>query len=229
MTNKKPATDGLDTETILSFLREHPNLLMEHPALLSEIAIPHASGAATSLVERQVSVLREQVRQHKNQLKELVEIATENGQLSERLHLLANKMINTPDIDSLISTIKKSLISDFRADKIVIQILADHQNTPEFVGEEWPEKVLFKEVFEHKKPICGRLNEKQHQIMFSDELPEYGSSVLVPLLGKNWVGLLAIGSQSPDRYQKDMGIEMLLQMADIVALAIDPYAKGSLS
>ena len=228
------------TEAVIAFLRDHPNLLVEHPDLLSEITIPHSTGAATSLVERQVSVLREQVRQHKNQLKELIEIASENGQLSDRLHLLAEKLIKTADIESIISTIKKALISDFKADKIVLRFLAeptsendkksgkkndpkkDH-NIPKFVGDKWLDKSLFEEAISNKSPLCGRLNEEQHHSMFGDEVPEYGSSVLVPLLGKDWVGLLAIGSQSPDRYTKDMGTDILSQLADIVTLAIGPH------
>ncbi len=232
MTNKDTSITNSPegTEAVIAFLREHPNLLVEHPDLLSEITIPHTTGAATSLVERQVSVLREQVRQHKNQLKELIEIATENGQLSERLHILAGKLIKTSDVDAIISTIKKSLVSDFKADKIVVRILADQKpkssdNIPEFVGKKWSQKSLFEDAINNKQPVCGRLNEEQHRSMFGDELPEYGSSVLVPLFGKDWTGLLAIGSQSPDRYQKDMGTEILSQMADIVTLAIDPYIK----
>jgi len=229
MSNIIKITDGPEgTEAVIAFLREHPNLLVEYPDLLSEITIPHVTGSATSLVERQVSVLREQVRQHKNQLKELIEIATENGQLSERLHILAGKLIKTADAESLISTIKKSLISDFKADKIVLRFLADQdqdEKLPEFVSDDWSDKSLFEEAFNNKQPICGRLNEEQHRSMFGDELPEYGSSVLVPLFGKDWTGLLAIGSQSPDRYQKDMGTEILSQMADIVTLAIDPHIK----
>ncbi len=225
MTDKKIIKESLETEAVIAYLREHPNLLVEHPDLLSEINIPHATGAATSLVERQVSVLREQLRQHKHQLKELIEIATENGHLSERLHILAGKLIDTADVESLITTIKKSLVSDFKADKIVLFILDDHDDVPEFVGKGWAQKPLFEEVINNKQPVCGRLSEEQHHIMFGDELPEYGSSVLVPLSGKEWNGLLAIGSQSPDRYKKDMGTEMLSQMADIVTLAIDPYVK----
>lgn len=211
-------------EAVVNFLREHPSLLVDHPDLLSEMIIPHSTGVATSLVERQVSVLREQVRQHKNQLKDLVKIATENGQLNERLHMLAGKLLESSDLNTLISTIKRTLVSDFKADKVVLKILADHeQNSTEFVGEEWSDKALFTEVFNQKKPICGRLKEEQHQLMFADELPEYGSSVLIPLSGENWTGLLTIGSQSPDRYQKDMGTEILTHMADVLTLAIDPY------
>ncbi len=211
-------------EIVFAYLRAHPDLLLENPSLLSEINIPHNTGVATSLVERQVSVLREQIRQHKNQLKELIEIATENGQLAERLHILAEKLVHTSDMESLISTIKKSLVSDFKADKIVLKIMSEEKiDLPEFVEKDWSKKPLFEETIKSKKPICGRLNEDQHRAMFADELPEYGSSVLVPLLAKNWTGLLAIGSQSPERYQQGMGTEILSQMADIVTLALMPY------
>lgn len=221
---KKTENSPEGAEAVFAYLREHPNLLMNNPALLSEINVPHNSGTATSLVERQVSVLREQLRQHKNQLKELIEIATENGQLTDRFHLMAEKLINTSDVGSLIKTIKKSLTSDFNADEVVLRIMGKTDiDLPEFVGKDWSKASLFEEAIKLKKPLCGRLNEEQHQTIFGDELPEYGSSVLIPLLGNNWTGLLAIGSQSPDRYQKDMGTELLSQMADIVTLALVPY------
>ncbi len=216
-------------EAVVNFLREHPSLLVEHPDLLSEMIIPHATGVATSLVERQVSVLREQVRQYKHQLQDLVEIATENGLLNERLHLLAVKLIESTDLASLIACIKRTLVSDFKADKIVLKILAEHsENKTEFVGLDWPEKNLFTEAFKQKKPLCGRLKEDQHKTMFADELPEYGSSVLIPLFGNDWSGLLTIGSQNPERYQEDMGTEILTQMADIVTLALNSHVNPNI-
>lgn len=228
MDNKNTLTN--DVATILDYLREHPNLLVEHPEVLSEIVVPHATGAATSLVERQVSVLREQVRQLKNQLKDLIEIARENGDLSKRLHALTEKLVQTEDLDSLLTSIKKTIISNFKADRVILRLFVEPvDNAPEaiFTGIDWPKKSLFEEVLNKKQPVCGRLNQQQNEALFGDELPEYSSSVLLPLEGKGWKGLLAIGSQDPQRFSADMGTEILAQMADIVILAINPYAASS--
>jgi hypothetical protein len=225
MDNKKTLTN--DVEMILDYLREHPNLLVDHPEVLSGIVVPHPTGAATSLVERQVSVLREQIRQLKNQLKDLIEIARENGELSERLHTLTEKLVQTDDLGSLLLTIKKTILSEFKADRVILRLFVDPVNdAPEaiFTGNDWPKKPLFEEALNKKQPISGRLNQQQNEALFADELPEYSSSVLLPLEGKNWQGLLAIGSQDPQRFSADMGTEILAQMADIVILALNPYA-----
>lgn len=227
MTNNNKTTtetpEGL--EAVMNYLQTHPKIFVDHPHLLSEIIIPHQTGAATSLVERQVSVLREQLRQSKNQLKELIQIATENSQLSDRLHILAGKLVASDDLQSLLKTIRNALISDFKADKIVLRLFTQQPDTenplPEFTGDNWPQKSLFSDVMKNKKPICGRMKPDQHQLLFGKELPEYGSSVLVPLYGKDWTGILAIGSQNPERYRKDMGTEILAQMADIVTLSLN--------
>ncbi|MFT7300755.1 MAG: hypothetical protein ACI89Z_001219, partial [Porticoccus sp.] len=46
----------LSAGQIKSYLQAHPSFFENHPDLLELISLPHESGAAVSLVERQVSV-----------------------------------------------------------------------------------------------------------------------------------------------------------------------------
>ena len=50
-----PATE----EQVIVYLRNHPDFFQQHAHLLSELRLPHESGSAVSLVERQVAILRE--------------------------------------------------------------------------------------------------------------------------------------------------------------------------
>ncbi|GIR71397.1 MAG: hypothetical protein CM15mP74_26480 [Halieaceae bacterium] len=49
----------LDPNDVEAFLRANPNFLQDRPGLLAVLNLPHGGEGAVSLVERQVSVLRE--------------------------------------------------------------------------------------------------------------------------------------------------------------------------
>ena len=50
----------LSAGAIAEYLRANPDFFNEYPDLLTDIKVPHASGDAISLVERQLTALREQ-------------------------------------------------------------------------------------------------------------------------------------------------------------------------
>ena len=63
MTEKITDGSSLTAEDIENYLRKNPDFFLGRPELLTELSIPHRSGEAVSLVEKQVKVLREQNEQ----------------------------------------------------------------------------------------------------------------------------------------------------------------------
>ena len=57
---KTQNTDELLERDVIKFLETHIDFFERHPDLLSSLRLPHNSGQAISLIEKQVSVLREQ-------------------------------------------------------------------------------------------------------------------------------------------------------------------------
>ena len=51
---------GLDEDSVAAYLSEHPEFFNKQEDLLAKLRIPHKSGGAISLLERQVSLLRRQ-------------------------------------------------------------------------------------------------------------------------------------------------------------------------
>ena len=66
------------TEIVAKYLRKEPNFLLEHPEILDQLNLPHESGQAVSLIEKQVQRLREQNRSLSRKLNQLVQVATDN-------------------------------------------------------------------------------------------------------------------------------------------------------
>ena len=62
MTNQAQAKNDIqliDEEQVIDYIKDNPDFFIRHSSLLAEIEIPHESGSAISLIERQLSVLRD--------------------------------------------------------------------------------------------------------------------------------------------------------------------------
>ncbi|MGD8965504.1 MAG: DUF484 family protein, partial [Gammaproteobacteria bacterium] len=101
MTSQQPSTlapDSLSEEEVVRFLIERSDFFDRHPELLAQLELTHESGeGAISLIERQLSVLREQNRKLDRQLKELISVARSNHELSDKVHRLAMRLIEARD------------------------------------------------------------------------------------------------------------------------------------
>ena len=81
-------TPMIDEETIAEYLHQNPEFFEHNPDILAELNISHQVTGAVSLIERQISTLREQNKKLKGQLDSLVRIARDNDKLNERMHRL---------------------------------------------------------------------------------------------------------------------------------------------
>ena len=68
--------ESVSEQTVRNYLEAHPDFFERNSTLLDSLELPHASGGAVSLVERQVSRLRQKELRMQRQLKELIEGAT---------------------------------------------------------------------------------------------------------------------------------------------------------
>jgi uncharacterized protein YigA (DUF484 family) len=77
----------INEDTIADYLQENPDFFERYSSLLNTLEIPHnTSGVAISLVERQVSALRQRSSKLEDSLRELVEVARGNDELSGKIH-----------------------------------------------------------------------------------------------------------------------------------------------
>lgn len=216
-------------EEIADFLDRHPEFFREHPDLLGRLEIPHTrAGQTISLVERQVSVLREQNQKLRRQLHEMIENARQNEELARRMHKLALTLMDAADPAALFATLYDNLKRNFRADKVSVRLFANPAVTDNNVGGEFAGRAvgvqeLFRTLLEKREPLCGRMMQQQQMFLFGAEGNEVASSVIVPLHGPGWNGMLAIGSFNPERYQPGMGVELLANLGEVLSFILNPW------
>lgn len=218
----------LAAEEVIAFLRANPAFLDHHPELLARLEIPHASGEAVSLLERQVAVLRADNQRLKQQLDQLYALARDNEALNARIHGLALKLMNAAGPQAVFGLLDGGLCAEFGADRSATLVFAetafvDAGSVPQFVGGDNGARAAFAALLEQGDARCGVVDEAQHAALFGDA--PRGSAVLMPLTGAGWDGVLAIASDDTSRYEAGMGTEFLTYLRDVVALVVDPWVK----
>lgn len=218
----------ISADEVEAYLRKYPDFFLSRPHLLAEIAIPHRTGEAVSLVEKQVKVLREQNEQARKRLHELIEIARSNEDLAHRMHHLVLTLIDAGKPEELFKTLYENLKRNFRAEQVVVRLFAQPANNAapapaEFVGKDTGEERLFEELIGKRLPTVGALALEQQAFLFGADGSDITSVVLVPLRGNDWAGVLAIGSHDQERFRKDMGVELLANMGEALSFILKPW------
>ena len=228
---KENHTSERSTENLVTdYLKNNLDFFVKNPAILAELKIPHEHGGAISLVEKQLTVLREQNQETNKKIHELIEIATQNEELARRMHQLALTLIDADDPKDIFSTMYDNLKKNFHADRVIVRLFAnpafiDSFPTDEFVGKESIEESLFKRIIEKREPLSGKMKHQQQVFLSGDDGDDIASSVMIPLHGVGWGGILAIGSFDAERFQPGMGIELLANLGEILSFIIKPWIE----
>ncbi|ROR34408.1 DUF484 family protein [Inmirania thermothiophila] len=227
---------GLDedaaTEALVArYLSAHPDFFERHKALLAAMRLRHECGAAVSLIERQVQVLREQNQGLRRKLTELIEVARDNDRLHERLHRLALALMDAGGAEDVVATVREHMMGTFHADAVALVLFdADAAALPDgarAVARDDPElERRFGNFLGLGKPLCGRLTREQLEFLFAEAAGEVASAALVPLCAGRVQGILAIGSREPERFLQGMGTLFLGHMGELVAHALGGRLGG---
>lgn len=214
-----------DELQLISLLREHADILQRHPELLAELEVPHQTGGAVSLIERQVGVLREKLQAGDNHLRELMDIARLNERLAHSRHRIAINLLGAHDLVDVISVVLDELKNELKAEFADIQLFSDNAELVEkhpglFVATDASELSQFSTMLRQKNPVCGRSSAEQNNFLFGDSAEEVASAAMIPLVAGADLGLLGLGSRQADRFQSSMGTEFLTQMGELVSAAL---------
>ncbi|MFV2059897.1 MAG: DUF484 family protein [Gammaproteobacteria bacterium] len=235
--NKKSLHDLEFEKSIVKYLQKHPDFFSREPELLATMLLSHESGTAISLVERQVSVLRQQKDDLKRQLQALIQNSRINEQLSDKINSLIIALLGTSSLTECLDIISTQLQKDFKADSVVLRLFQSQfknvqdqsiiQSRQEFV--DWSEPVLgaFEKVIKGRIPVCGNLKKGQLDSLFETRADDVSSAALIPLLDNNdtriCYGMLAIGSKDRNHFHAEMGTLFLSHLGKIVAILLSKY------
>lgn len=222
---------GLSEAAVHEYLKRNPDFFERNGALLGMLRLPHVTGGTVSLVERQVSVLRQKDLKLERQLKDLLDVARANDALAAKIHKLTLGLLAARSFAETLQAVESSLRTAFDADRSVLVYLGDAQACGDVTPGRFfrpiergnPALKSFATFLESSAPRCGQVRDAKKEFLFGPEAGEVGSAALVPL-GKNCdVGFLAIGSHDAKRFHPAMSFDFLARLGDLVAGALRRY------
>jgi len=212
-------------KVVASYLRKHPDFLINHPDVLEALELNHQTGAAVSLIERQINQLRTSNEEMGRQLKRLVQVASENEVLMSRLHGLTLELMLIGSKQEFFTHLGNSLLNDFNAD--ILQICLFDPDKAELAGEDVmgikaddPAMEPFRALLEKNQTICGRLSESKLNFLFGSKARWVQSTALIPLGEQGVDGMMAIGSSDAARFYPGMGTLFLDLLANVISATL---------
>lgn len=207
------------SKDVADYLLENPDFFLHHEDLLSKLRIPHPSGQAVSLLERQVHVLREQLEGCNARLHQMIEIARENEMLADRIHHLTLALIPCQSFEEILSALNDELFDHFQADAVELRLFSRGElDPPSSMPLEKQAVVLkLKSFLDNGRPLCGNLDPSQLGYIFGPIADNVRSTALVPLRCNDAYGILAIGSRSDERFSAGKGTLFLTRLSELVS------------
>jgi len=226
MTDKSNIPPMASASDVVRYLMAHPTFFSDHPALLAEIELPHDSGTAISLVERQVAVLRDRNMDMRHRLSHLLDNARDNDRLFDKTKRLILELLEGQDLGDIIDALHYSFDNEFNIHFTRTLLFGD----AEAIGGSQARVVSPKEaqdnisvLLKSNRSFCGKLGDKEKAYLFGDDAAQVGSAATVALNNGQTFGLLAIGNRDPKYYRSSMGTLFLAYIAEVLNRLLPPH------
>ena len=200
--------EALSPEQVAAYLRANPDFFVTQDELLAELRIPHASGKAISLLERQVVVLRERGHEARTKLGSLLENARDNDQLFDVTRNLVLSLLRARDATEVAEITQDQLSELGSVDACEIILVAKPGlRVADGVRTENGDKLAseFSDVFRLRRTHCGAIDKDSIAKLFGANAAKVGSTALCPIMhDSEIIALLALGNQSEDYFNTSL-------------------------
>ncbi len=212
----------LSPQAIADYLLAHPDFFRQRRKLLTQLSIPHPSGGAVSLLERQVEVLRQKNHQLERRLVDWMEVARENDHLLARLHNLATALLESSDASARLSILKERLCAEFEISAVDILIYLDAPlRIPADIRRIARDTLRLDGLAQllHTHPVCRELSQSRRQSLFPGNT-QLASAAFVPLGPNGDWGFIALASDKAGHFHPGLDTTYLTRLGTLASAAV---------
>jgi hypothetical protein len=227
--SKEVETEAKPIEKVVrEFLRDNPDFLDKNTDILETMVLPHNSGKAISLVERQVGVMRDRNKEMRSRLDNMLQTAKDNDLLFEKTKRLVLNLLEAKTLGALVEAVYDSLGKDYGIEFYSLTLLGDEKKLPRTMAriastEKANERVGT--LIGANRAVCGILREDEMMFLFGERGRQVGSVAAVPLRYDSLYGILAVGNRDPNFYKSSMGTLFLSYIAEILNRVLPNHLK----
>ena len=221
MTTKKR---GFSSAEIAEFLFLNPDFFRKNPEVLNSIEIVHESGAATSLIQRQVELLRLNYNSTTDKLMEILGVAKNNEDIFSLTKKLILSLIGTSNVEEIVTLLEKSFETDFDSKSSRVLFFTEYsKNLPKARTRNLSKANKF--LVNLLKPgeiYCGPIEQDVVRFIF-DRKSTVTECALVPLTCNSLKGLIALGTDIPGKYDSKKDTLFLDFVSEVVSKLVDSH------
>ena len=196
----------IDAKDVELFLLDNLDFFVTRESLVSEMKFKHSQSSASSILERQITKLRDEHKNVIELLKSFIDTASINEDLFKKSKDLTLKILESDTNDNIKEIVEESFKKDFGVDDCKV----------EFFDNKAIDK-LEKEIglSMHKGAVhCGSFSNEKIALLFNDEKIE--SLVIAVIVLKDEIGLLKLGSHDRTKYLGDEDTTFIEYIRDIL-------------
>ncbi len=214
----------LDEARIAEYLAEHPNFFDRHADVLRDLRLHHPSGRAVSLIEKQVSALRERNTELRHRLNQLLENARQNDRLFERSKRLVLALLECNELGDIVDALYYSFDKEFNipVTRLILFRKAAQSCNLRVVSED-DARIYLGRHLTASRAVSGGFSKEEVGFLFDRDHGKIGSAAMVPLYYHDLLGILAVGHEDPKHYQAGMGTLFLTHIAEVLNRLIPRY------
>lgn len=213
---------------VANYLADHPEFFSDRDELLFKMRIPHRTKGSISLLERQISLLRERQGKSRQQLEGLIDSADRNIELFKKSKRLILDLIAAANADELFAALEKSFRREFTCKAYSLVIFSDSPGRINSYTSRVRKEVAKEQVgalIRARGPTLGALRPEENDFLFQTGGEGVHSAAVLPIEAEHGrqVGLLAIGSEDPHYFVSDMDTLFVGFISDALARLIPRY------
>ncbi|MEJ5057358.1 MULTISPECIES: DUF484 family protein [unclassified Pseudomonas] len=221
-------SESLEAAAIAAYLEAHPDFFVEHEELLPALRIPHRRGDTVSLVERQMTILRDRNIELRHRLSHLMDVARDNDRLFEKTRRLILALMDAATLEDVVMCVEDSLRQDFQVPFVSLILLGDNAMPVGRWVTHADAQVAIGGLLLEDKSVSGSLREHELDFLFGEEQrKQIGSTAVVAISHQGIHGILAIASRDPQQYKSSVGTLFLSYIAEVMGRVL-PRVNSSL-
>ncbi len=214
--------NSISEKEVAEFLLSNPDFLSNNPEVLNNIQIIHESGAAVSLIQKQVEVLRANYNETNTNLIRFLQIAQSNEKIFKKTKDLVLKILDSSNITELVEIIEKTFKESFEASQSRVLFFNEINLALPRGRVKKPNQAtqMLGSLMKPHQIYCGEINEKVSEFIF-DKKTKVQEVVLAHLKSNTSAGLLVLGSDVRGKYDNSKDTLFLDFISEVVSKVVD--------
>ncbi len=221
MTTPEPMSP-ITEDDIANYLANTPDFFERHAELLASVQLTHPhSQRAVSLQERQAMMLRDKIKSLEHRIMDMIRHGHENMVLTDKLHRWACDLLATPAAD--LPTVTVDNIRElFQVPQVALRLWGLDSAHTEAAYAQGVTDAVREQAAGLATPYVGS-NTGFEAVQWLEQPAQAASVALMALRtapGQDAFGLLVLASPDAQRFNSQMGTELLERLAELAGAAL---------